>query len=224
MKRLNKHERDHTIVNHAIGKIQETFGEGKLANSTDNIATTGTNTETTVGTVLLKSGTASGTSLDIPLIDYTAYRSIEFHIGNLLPTLDVVELHVRFATDAAGTSFDAGAGNYSYHGRTITQGGTAGSQTSTSDTKISIASGGFPIGNATTEGWSGTVTLYNHTSTALWPRLFYTGVYIDSEATPGGVSIQGGGERRAAQDTTGVRFLFSSGDIASGTYAVYGYL
>jgi hypothetical protein len=46
--------------------------------------------------------------------------------------------------------------------------------------------------------------------------------YVNNAVTPAGTFISGGGAKETAQDTDAVRFLFGSGNIAEGNYAVYG--
>ena len=79
------------------------------------------------------------------------------------------------------------------------------------------------VGSAATEGLSAVVDLLGPTSTARWSQMFFSGSAVDSQATPVFAQVSGGGTRRTAQDTDAIRFLFSTGNIASGTYAVYGY-
>jgi hypothetical protein len=78
------------------------------------------------------------------------------------------------------------------------------------------------VGNGTTEGFDGVITLLNQMNTSFWGRVTWEAYYINNAVTPLGTFIAGGGSKESAQDTDAVRFLFSSGNIAEGNYAVYG--
>jgi len=177
------------------------------------------------GLVFLASGTvSSAATLDIVLTAYTAYRGLKFVLSGFLPATDDVELWMRLSTDG-GSTYDAGASNYDW--------GWAGGNTSpltqfrgsTGDTKILIAGDAAAlegVGNASAEGVNAEITLLNQASAAFWPRITHQGAWVDAAATPLNWFIQGGGMRRAAQDTDAVRFLFETGNISAGNYAVYG--
>jgi hypothetical protein len=180
------------------------------------------NVKRTGGLQLLASGAASGASLDIPLTSYTAYRAIMIVLTNLLPATDDVELRMRFSTDG-GSSYDAGASNYAFEAAINTAGSGGAFQGSAGATFISLCgapSAGNAVGNASTEGVSGTVTILGQTNTAQHTRTTFD---IGWGNTSGAlVGVHGTGARLAAQDTDGVQFLFESGNISSGSYAVYG--
>lgn len=179
------------------------------------------------GLVLLTSGTLSSAStLDLVLTSYTAYRGFKLMLSGFLPATDNTHLWMRFSSDG-GSSFDASSSNYEY----AVYGGIVGTATilsnSTADGSTNIGLSGSSasttgIGNASTEGWNGTVELLNLTSSSLYSRLSVSGSYIS--AAGASVWCFGGGARKAAQDTDAIRVLFSSGNIASGKYALYGYV
>lgn len=178
---------------------------------------------------LLASGTVSAAAtLDIVLTGYTAYRAIKILLTSFLPVTDAVDFYIRFSTDG-GSTFNAAASDYSY-GSTI---GSSISSTVTSmvssgaaqialATDLNPAAGTSAIGNGTGEGIDVEITLYDQTNTAKWGRVTWLGTAVDSTATPANAHMIGNGARRTAQDTDAIRFLFSSGNIASGNYAAYG--
>jgi hypothetical protein len=142
-------------------------------------------------------------------------------VVQLLPATDGVDLYVRFSTDG-GATYDATGYNYAWS--KVSDSGTATGGGSGSANQIVIASSGAGVGNASTEGYCGTVELHKQTSTALWCRITHSGYFIDAQATPAAHAMTGGGAREAAQDTDALRFLFSSGNITSGIWAAYGML
>jgi len=64
------------------------------------------------------------------------------------------------------------------------------------------------------------VIILGQTNTAQYTRAFWQSTHT----TAAGATFvsPGSGARLTAQDTDAVRFLFESGDITSGGYAVYG--
>jgi hypothetical protein len=180
------------------------------------------NVKRTGGLQLLASGAASGASLDIPLTSYTAYRAIMIVLTNILPATDDVELRMRFSTDG-GSSYDAGASNYAFEAAINTAGAGGAFQGSGGATFISLCGApiaGNAVGNASAEGVSGTVTIWGQTNTAQHTRATFDIAW--GSTSSGLVGLHGTGARLAAQDTDGVQFLFESGNISSGNYAVYG--
>lgn len=163
----------------------------------------------------LDSGTVSDdATLDIVLTSHTNYVN-KIVVLNLIPSTDGVGFYMRFSTDG-GSNYDSGASDYG------TEVVVADGSTSENNSVIRLTSGGL-VGNAATEGVSFTVTLYDTVSTAKWQRVSWEGVYVDSAATPVIRAPHGAAARRTAQNTDAIRFLFSSGNIASGTWTLYGF-
>ncbi len=175
------------------------------------------------GMHLLTSGSASGATLDIVLTSYTAYRGIKIFLSSLRPATDAVALWCRFSTDG-GSSYDATGYDWGY--MYLGSDDPAGSIPATTSTNVGSSTliylSSTNIGNGAAEGYNGEITLLNQTATAAWSRITHQGYYISSAATPKGGLIYGGGAKETAQDTDAIRFLFSSGNITSGNYAVYG--
>lgn len=169
------------------------------------------------GQILLASGTVSAAAtLDIVLTSYTAYRGLQFVLSGFLPVTNGVVLWMRLSTNG-GSSYDAGGTDYVV---TITE--TSGSAVVNTGNVANIDLGGVDVGvgSASTKGWNGIITLLNQVSTAAWPLVNITGTFMDSSGFL--TNVSGAGARRTAQDTDAVRFLFSSGNISAGNYAVYG--
>ncbi len=178
------------------------------------------------GMVLLTSGTvSSAATLDIVLTSYTAYRAIKFVLESFIPATDDVELWVRVSTNG-GSSYDATG--YSRVGVFQRDGNATPTApfgyTSSSDTKIVIAgstTAGESVSNVAAEsGAHCEVTLYDQT-VSQWPRICASAVWFGGTVTD---TLFGdfAGSRETSQDTDAVRFLFETGNITSGKYAVYG--
>lgn len=167
------------------------------------------------GLTKLASGTvAAAATLDIAMTGYTAYRN-KVLVANLIPATDGVVLNLRTSTDG-GSSYAAGASDYGW------EASVGGSTTTTNDSAIGLTVGGL-VGNGAAEGIGVEVTLFDTIDTAKWTRMKWEACYVDSAGTPVVRSPSGGGARRAAQDTDAIRLLFSSGNIASGNWALYGF-
>lgn len=174
--------------------------------------------------VLLTSGTvSSAASLDIVLTSYTAYRGLVFELSNFVPATDDVELRMQVSTDG-GSTYDSSAGNYRFSNNLVTE-ASVGSQGSASNTYIRLAgstNANDAVSSTASEGGaSGLVYLLNQTDTSVYPKTQSHFGFFTAGAN-GGMQMLVTGHRVNAQDTDAVRFLFESGNIASGKYAVYG--
>lgn len=168
---------------------------------------------------LLASATASSSAtIDFDLSawtnsDYHAYMLVFDHVA---PATDNVTLWMRTSTDG-GANYDVGASDYQWARYQHDSSAAAGLFGDTADSEIEIMSG---AGNAANESLSGHVMIYSPDSAAFghasWEML-----YTDLNATIG--RSHGTGSRIAAADVDAIRFLFSSGNIASGTFRLYGY-
>jgi hypothetical protein len=191
------------------------------------ITIVGDATIATPSEALLTSGTVSAAAtLDIVLTSYTGYRAIKIVLTEFLPATDGVSLYTRLSTDG-GSTYDAAAGNYNWISMNGSSSSTAiNMDTNDSSTHINLTGTSAPglVGNVATEGCSGVITIMHPESTTLWPRVQFDMVTHDSAVGSRVARSMGAGSREAAQNTDAIRFLFSSGNITSGKYAVYGIL
>lgn len=180
----------------------------------------------TTGTpVLLATKTASASAtLDFTEFANTVYSRYLFVLENVKPATDQVYGQMRFSTNA-GVAYDAGASDYewSVNGWSATDGniqqGNVGA-TSLGLTKVAAVAD-TSIGNAAAEfGITGEIKLFNAANASARTKIISALTY--DNANGNGVSVMGQGKRKATQDTDAVRFLFSSGNIASGTIKMYG--
>jgi len=176
------------------------------------------------GATLLTSGSVSGGSAqqDFVLTSYTAYRGLIFELINWIPATDDVDLYMRVSTNA-GSSYDAGATDYRYGGISNFSNATNLTFGSAGTTQMMLAgstSATSHIGNGSSEGINAQVMLMDQTNTAIKPKVWCDAVFYG--AADFCARSSSSGHRNAAQDTDAVRFFFSSGNITSGTYAIYG--
>lgn len=176
-----------------------------------------------IGLQLLTSGSLSAAAtLDLALGGYTDVRGIIVELYALIPATDGVNLTVQFSTDNAASWIGA---NYRHAvGGALDTPGYIASTGSTSDSKIVLSdtTANAQIGNGTDEGINLTAKIMGWQLTSIRPRLTWMADYVTNAATPSNLQVAGGGHNTTAQDVTGLRFAFSSGNIASGQYAVYG--
>jgi len=174
-----------------------------------------------IGSTLLTSGTVStAATLDIVLTAYTGYRALKFVLQSFIPVTDDVELWMRLSTDG-GATFDVTT--YAYSAMFVRE-ASGPFNASTNAARILIAgstTGGEAVSNVSAEaGVDAEITLYDQT-TSQWPRVNFQSAYQGATVTDL-FTFVGSGQREVSQDTDAVRFLFESGNIASGKYAVYG--
>lgn len=157
--------------------------------------------------------------------------SIDFTSG-ITSTYDEYELHIINAISAgtgvpwlrtsanAGGAWDSGSGDYDYLYQQGT--GTASSvvNSSTTATKIILmtqATSSFD----NTGGFSAIVKFFDPAGTASNKR-FHWNAYTGASSAGGGTVAHGGGSRFATAAINGVQFLFSTGNITSGKFKLYG--
>jgi len=157
------------------------------------------------GMVFLASSDASGdATLDFTAFDASLYDAYLFILANVVPATDTVQLYLRTSTDG-GSSFDSGSSDYDWVA------------VSSSESEIALTAN---VGSAAGEGGaSGQVMLFG-------PHLAQRTIFKGDLGyqTPAGVIAERSsfGMRNAAEDVNAVRFLYSSGNIESGTITMYG--
>jgi hypothetical protein len=178
-------------------------------------------TMTGAGIVLLTSGTVSSqATLDIVLTGFTGYRALKFILSSFIPVTDDVELLMQFSTNGGSSYVSSG---YRGVSKGLDTAGNAREIFSASASGIMIAgdtTATAGISNVANEnGAHVEVTLLNQTAAA-YSRVIFQNTY--SMGANQLVGMSGAGDLTTAQDTDAVRFLMTSGNIASGKYAVYG--
>lgn len=171
--------------------------------------------------VVLISGTASAAAtIDIDLSSYyNIYDSFKISLYHLYPATDNVDIWLRVSAD--GTTYDAGASNYSWGENYVYDTGGTGGGGNTGDTKGVLSAGN---GNTQANAGSCFIELQGLSNSAYKPMIL-TFSFFAKYAGFGGntVSNRVGIKRLAAQVTKGVRILASSGNI-NAEYIVTGCL
>jgi len=160
--------------------------------------------------VVVASGALSSqATLDIPLGSLDMY---EIDLINVKPATDNAALRCQFSQSS---SFLSGGSDYAWGAH----GGVAG-PADEADSAISL--GSFQVGNGTNEFTSMTIRIFRPSAASFAKTLVFFGG--GRTGTPASYGSGGHGVLLANTNAIdGARFLFTSGDISSGYYAVRGY-
>jgi hypothetical protein len=201
--------------------ISITNGDGVSGNPTI------TSSVTSGMSFIASADASSSTSLDFTGFAPATYDAYLFVLGSVKPVTDSVSLLLRTSTDG-GSTYDTtnyGAAMLSIGWDTSGGNPVVASYTSNSATSIALAgvSGATfdqSIGNAAAEyGVSGYVYVTMPDKAAYNSVLGYATYQSANDRL---FVANTSGQRRSAADVNAVRFLFSSGNIASGTITMYG--
>lgn len=170
------------------------------------------------GFIFLAAADASNdATIDFTAFDGATYDAYLFVLSNVVPATDAVNLNMRTSTDG-GSSYDSGTSAYSWHnasGPHDNVGNTPIWDGDGSDSEITIAT---DVGSGASE-YGVTATIWvNGAHLAAYTHVHWNG-HFDNGAC---FSLWGSGRRLSAADVDAVRFLFSSGNIESGTITMYG--
>lgn len=166
------------------------------------------------GLVLLEQHTASSSaSLDFTTFISSTYDEYRFELIGVLPATDAVDLVGRVGT-GGGPTWDTGSNYYWFFIGQSLLGQISGQGNPGTSFKI-----GPTIENSVT-GVGGDFTLYNPQDATGRKVLAWNTVGNFSDGNVGRMS--GGAIWATSTALTGVQFLYSSGNIASGTIRAYG--
>lgn len=177
------------------------------------------NNDATLGTGWEKiSAQTASTSATLDFTDLSStHRIYKFIITDIAPTTDNVNLHLLTSTDN-GSSYDNGASDYSWIGHYISHetSPTTTNNGDDADSQIVLLAG---LGTGVAETTNIELTIFNP-SASKRTHIIWNGSYISQ--VPTGQMFQGSGARLSNTDVDAVRFVLSSGTIASGTISLYG--
>jgi hypothetical protein len=141
-----------------------------------------------------------------------------------LPASDDVEFALRHSTDG-GSTFASAAASYNwvtYNVGVVTAGIGTGAPDSIVRLNGRTAGSTLAVGNGANEGVSAEITIYNAESNSLSTR--FTSTANVRAATTDEVQLcTTAGSVQTAGDSTDIRIMFSSGNIASGNWSLFGY-
>lgn len=144
----------------------------------------------------------------------------ELHVINAVPVTDAAAPWLRTSTDG-GSTYAASNGDY---GWTALAARTTSSTPSidngtTSATHLSLAAGEGIENTTANGGFSCVIRLIDPAGTAHHKQVNWLGGGMSS--TSNRLMVTGSGARLATADVDAIRFMFSSGDIASGKFRLY---
>lgn len=138
---------------------------------------------------------------------------------DVIPATDAVDFRVRTSTDN-GVSYDSGASDYAWiaSGDAVVPVASPATENlgDDADDKIRLFGG---AGSAANETVSGKLTLYAHSTTTVTGL---TSTSFGKNAAGNWIRNHGFGQRLSAADVDALEFSMSSGNIASGTFKLYG--
>lgn len=138
----------------------------------------------------------------------SGYSEYEVRLLNVKPATDNVSLFLRTSTDG-GSTFDAGASDYNFQ---------YNAAVAATEAQIRLSSSN--LGNDTNETGMSAVIHLSQPALSAYMQCHWTGSFI---RTNGAIeAVYGSGQRLSAADVNAIRFLFASGNIASGIIKLYG--
>lgn len=177
-----------------------------------------------IGTALVPIETltaSSSATLDFDSGIDSTYDDYILVCKGLTPATDDVQLLARIAT--AGPTWQAGAGAYQWGGSVVSIGGTvAGDGSSSGGPTTAMCLNGSAtskVGSASGEGVD-LVIRFSAPAGSNRKRFAWQGVFTTAAGNDAAVS--GAGSYGSTTAIVGVRLLFSSGNIASGSATLYG--
>lgn len=183
----------------------------------DNIATaiaTKADSTTAGSWVLIEAKSAANSAtIDFSTGIDSTYDEYVIQVQNAIPASSAA-LWVRTSTDG-GSTYDSGASDYGYQANS-----QAINQDSVAQIQVCPTAGAASGLSANTSGVC--LTLFVAApSAAAYTQMHWTGSYITSTGliSPTGDGV---GMRKATANVDAIRFLFSTGNIASGKFKLYG--
>lgn len=165
---------------------------------------------------------SSSATLDFDAGVDGTYSHYVLVIKGLVPATDDVQLLARIAT--SGPTWQSGAGAYQWGGQLTGIGGTVagdGSGAGGPTTAMCInGSATVKVGSAAGEGIDAVIEFFAPSTTAQRKRFTWRGVF--TAASGADATFAGGGSYGSTSAIVGVRLLFSSGNISSGSATLYG--
>lgn len=198
------------------GRTGGTFGAWARIYSTGDIDHARSSLGIGMVPIVKKTASASA-SLDFTEFDASRFDSYVFVLQNLRPANDNVEFFARLSNNG-GSSYNAGGSDYSWTSIGLVHDASPLSKgASVGDSAVRVAQTG--VGNGANEGVNGTVRLFAP-GEALRTRMTFD-VTVTNQTGPE-LFMTGSGVRLAAQADNAIRFLFSTGNVGSGSIIMYG--
>ena len=156
--------------------------------------------------------TSAVASVTLTGIDST-YDVYKVVLSNVQPETDAQKLEIRFTVSGTPDT----SSNYDKAQKVFTTDTSFGNQSSSNQSSINALDQG---GTATQETLQGIHYLFNFNNSSEFSFITYEGTARSSAGILN--ARQGGGVLTVAQACDGIQYFFASGNIASGTFKLYG--
>lgn len=144
------------------------------------------------------------------------YKKYAIVVSALRPSTDAVEPIFRVSSDG-GSTYDNGSSNYEYVNRSYSTSNLNANSNSNSSTAISFVNSN---GNDTGESTNFLLFMNEPNSTSVYKTFEWVGsVYYSNGIL---YSMNGAGSRKTSTQIDAIQFSYLSGNIASGTFTLYG--
>lgn len=151
------------------------------------------------------------------------YDRYEIEMISVIPATDSVNLHLKTSSDG-GSTFDSGASDYAYVVRYTYEfsGGDVNTATSSSSSLINYLSGNANVGNASGESLHVRLNINDPSNSSTKTIMEYVATKVGAAGTHLYDHNVGTIVRKEDAIVDAIQFYFSSGNISSGTFKLYG--
>ena len=172
----------------------------------------------TGGTLVFISSASASNDASISFTGISStYDEYELRLLNVKPAADLQTFRIRTSSNG-GSSFDSGGSDYGYN-TIYAESAVIDNQESNSGSSMSLSKVSS-VGNNTNEtGWSGRIRIIRP-GEDWYTQLQWNGGYASTLGAS--IPVIGSGERKQAIAVDAVQFLFTSGNVGSGLFALYG--
>lgn len=213
----------HTVAGqgqrHSAPMVQGDFAQALTTGTSPSAILFGNPAPPNAGSViLLGSQTASGSAtLDFTSMITSTYDSYKFVVVNIFPATNTTRLWMRFSTDNGATFLSTSVYTHSQLRQRAGTSASSGAEIGSEAGQIDLM--GDDMTNTGTRALNGEITLNHPLGTTYYKDLIgHTKYYNGSHNIQ--ALIQG--QYASTGDVDAVRFLMSSGNIASGSIYMYG--
>lgn len=150
----------------------------------------------------------------------TAYKEYRIVIMDLVPSTDATILYMNISEDN-GSNYKTGANDYEFW--SAYSAGTLSGQGQANSTAITVSNQGITMGNSTGETFCAVITAFNPLGTTLH-KMFFIEMAMQGSAPNVGYATMSAAYKGTVNAINNIKFVSSSGNLASGTFKLYGVL
>ena len=170
------------------------------------------------GAMIFISSVTASSSATVSFTNISStYDTYMITFNRVVPATNNVQMRIRTSTDN-GSTYDSGASDYKYAIISLAADSTNYNTASTASSFVLINNPTI-TSTATSGGLNGTLNLFNPSSVSQ-KQYFWNTTHVD--AGPALNMTYGSGNTAIIADVDAIQFYMSSGNIASGTFRLYG--